>query len=87
MDPALLNDTVGFTGVFILLVAFLLNLMKKISQDSLLYIILNCVGAGMACLASVLISYIPFIILEGTWTIVSLIALFNFLQKKKRLPK
>jgi len=72
------NDYIGFAGVFILLVAYLLNLAGKLSKDGLLYILLNLFGAGMACLASYLIHYIPFVILEGTWTVVSLGALINY---------
>lgn len=72
------NDYIGFTGVFILLVAYLLNLAGKLSKNSLLYILLNLFGAGMACIASYLIHYIPFVILEGTWTVVSLGALINY---------
>lgn len=77
-----LNDWIGFTGVTILLLAFLLNLAKKISSNSLSYILMNMIGAGLACLASWLINYIPFVILEGSWTMVSLIALFNYVRKK-----
>ena len=76
-----LNDWIGFTGVAILLLAFLLNLLKKISSNSLPYIVMNIVGAGLACLASWLIHYIPFVILEATWTIVSVIALINYFRK------
>lgn len=72
------NDYIGFTGVFILLIAYLLNLAGKLSKNSLLYILLNLFGAGMACVASYLIHYIPFVILEGTWTVVSLGALINY---------
>jgi len=77
-----LNDWIGFTGVAILLLAFLLNLFKKISSNSLSYILMNIIGAGLACLASWLINYIPFVILEASWTIVSLFALFNYVRKK-----
>ena len=76
-----LNDWIGFTGVTILLLAFLLNLLKKISSNSLPYILMNIVGAGLACLASWLIQYIPFVILEATWTIVSVIALISYFRK------
>jgi len=76
-----LNDWIGFTGVAILLLAFLLNLFKKISSNSLSYIMMNIIGAGLACLASWLIQYVPFVILEGTWTIVSIIALISYLRK------
>ena len=79
-----LNDWIGFIGVAILLLAFLLNLSKKITSNSLPYIIMNIVGAGLACLASWLINYMPFVVLEATWTVVSLFALFNYLRKIKR---
>ena len=69
------NDYIGFGGVFIVLVAYLFNLMGKIGKDSLLYILLNVIGGGLACLASYLIHYIPFVLLEGTWTLVSAAAL------------
>jgi hypothetical protein len=78
------NDWIGFAGVAILLLAFLLNLLKKISSNSLPYIFMNIMGAGLACLASWLIHYIPFVILEGTWTIVSLIALVGYFKNANR---
>ena len=77
-----INDWIGFTGVAILLAAFLLNLLNKLAKDSLAYIVLNIVGAGMACLASWLIHYVPFVILEATWTVVSLIALIGYFKKR-----
>jgi len=66
-----------------LLIAFLLNLAGKLSKDGLVYALLNVIGAGLACLASVLIHYLPFVILEGTWTLVSLFALVKFLMRKQ----
>jgi hypothetical protein len=77
-----LTDWTGFIGVTILLVAFFLNLKGTISKDSLAYLVLNFAGAGIACLASVLISYMPFIILEGCWTLVSAIGLVQYFTKK-----
>lgn len=76
----MLSDLIGFTGVAMLLVAFLMNLLHKMERNSLVYILLNMVGAGMACLASWMINYIPFVILEGTWTVVSLFALIGYLR-------
>ncbi|MBL7889511.1 MAG: hypothetical protein JNL24_08165 [Bacteroidia bacterium] len=76
-------DIIGLIGVCILLLAFFLNLTGKMDKDSLVYIVLNIVGAGIACLASVLINYLPFIILEGTWTLVSVWGLINYYKTKK----
>jgi hypothetical protein len=66
---------IGSVGVGLLLLGFVLNLFKKFSQESLVYIALNIVGAGLSCYASVLIDYLPFVILEGAWTLVALVAL------------
>ena len=76
-----LSDMIGSVGVFILLLAFILNLLNKISRDNIFYIVMNTIGAALACFASYLIHYIPFIILEGVWTLVSLIALLNYYRK------
>jgi hypothetical protein len=69
------SDLLGSIGVFILLIAFVLNLLKRIKTGGRVYSILNLIGAGIACYASWLIHYIPFVILEGVWTIVSLTAM------------
>lgn len=79
-----INDWIGFTGVTILLLAFLLNLLGKLSQNALAYILMNVIGAALAGLASVLIHYIPFVILEGTWMLVSLAALVKHFRKQNK---
>ena len=76
------TDWIGFFGVTILLVAFFLNLNNTIKKEGLIYLFLNFIGAGIACFASVLLDYLPFIILEGSWTLVSAIGLFNYFRKK-----
>lgn len=76
------SNIIGSIGVFILLVAFVLNLLNKISRESIIYIAMNIIGAGLACYASYLINYVPFIILEGVWTLVSLIALVRYYNSK-----
>ena len=78
-----INDWIGLIGVAILLLAYLLNLSGKLDQKGLAYILMNVIGAGLACLASYLINYIPFVILEGTWTLVSLIALIKYFSPKR----
>lgn len=76
------TDWIGAIGVTILLVAYFLNLRNILAKDSMLYLLLNFLGAGIACLASVLLNYMPFIILEGCWTLVSAIGLANYFWKK-----
>ena len=76
-------DWTGFIGVTLLLLAFFLNLMGKIKTDSFAYLLLNFFGAGIACLASVLLNYMPFVILEGCWTLVSAVGLVKLATKNK----
>lgn len=75
------TDWVGFVGVAILLLAFLLNLRGKISKDSLSYLLMNTFGASLACFASILLQYWPFIILEGCWTLVSMVGLYSYSRR------
>ena len=76
------TDVIGFIGVTILLIAYFLNMTNKIEKDSLVYLQMNFFGAGLACLASVLMKYLPFIILEGCWTIVSAFGLLKYINQK-----
>lgn len=76
------NDFVGTIGVSLLLIAFFLNLFGFISQDGKFYILMNLLGAGIACYASVRIGFVPFVILEGTWALVALFALVRPMIKK-----
>lgn len=77
-----LPDIIGSAGVAMILIAFILNLMQIISTKNFWYILMNFVGAGLACYASVLLKYVPFIILEATWTSVSLGALINHFRRR-----
>ena len=70
-------DWLGFIGVFLILLAYILNVFERLKQNSYTFILLNLFGASFACLASILMDYIPFIILEGVWAIVSVITLIR----------
>ncbi len=76
-----MTDWTGFIGVAILLAAFFLNLRNIIKKEGLTYLLMNLIGAGIACIASVLLNYMPFIILEGCWTIVSALSLISYLNR------
>lgn len=77
-----LPDIIGSAGVAMILIAFILSLMQIISTKNIWYILMNFVGAGLACYASVLLKYVPFIILEATWTLVSLWGLIRLKIQK-----
>lgn len=80
-----INDIIGSIGVTLMLVAFLLNIVDKIDNNHIFYILLNFIGGVMACVASCLIKYVPFIILEGTWTLISGWGIYDWFIKKNKI--
>ena len=81
------TDWIGAIGVSILLLAYFLNLRHILKQDSAAYLLLNLAGAGIACFASVLLKYWPFIILEGCWTLVSAVGLVGQIINVKQINR
>ena len=79
------TDWLGFIGVALILLAYFLNEIGKITNKSLVFILLNLIGSSIACLASVFINYVPFIILEAAWALVSLVSLMKYIKPKIRM--
>lgn len=74
------NDIVGTIGVGIILIAYFMNIFSFIKKDGVLFYVMNIIGASLACYASILINYLPFIILEATWAMVSVLGLVKVLK-------
>ena len=81
-----LATVIGFIGVGLLLLAFVLNLAKILKAEGVSYLALNLIGAGLACASSWMIDFMPFVILEGTWAAATLVALVRTLSGAARLP-
>jgi hypothetical protein len=76
-----LNDLIGTIGVGLILLAYFLNMFSLIKKDGTIYFIINILGAGIACLAAVLIHFMPFILLEAAWVVVSIIGLLSNIKR------
>ncbi len=76
-----LVDWIGTIGVFLILLAYFLNVTSRLKSRSPVFLLMNLIGAGLACLASVLLDYLPFVILEGTWALVSAGALARYMLR------
>ncbi len=76
------DDIIGTIGVGMILLAYTLNIFSFIEKDGRLFFVMNIMGAGLACYASVLINYVPFMILEGVWCVVSIAGLAKLLFNK-----
>lgn len=74
------NDIIGTVGVALILLAYFLNTTKAITVNGKLFFVMNVIGAALACYASFLIDYWPFVILEGTWVLVSIYGLIRVMR-------
>jgi hypothetical protein len=70
------STLIGSIGVTLLLLAFFLNLFGFLKVGKR-YALLNLIGGALSAYASYLIDYMPFVVLEGTWAAVALVALFR----------
>ena len=75
------NEIVGTTGVGLILLAYFANVFSLIPREGKLFFFLNVIGSALACYASWLIHFWPFVILEGAWCVVSIIGLIKVYQK------
>jgi hypothetical protein len=76
------NDIIGSIGVGLILLAYFLHTFGYIKNEGKLFFALNILGAALACYASYLINYTPFIILEAVWVVVSVAGLIKVFYKK-----
>lgn len=77
------SDLIATVGVSLLLIAFFLQSLKLIKSESTSYSLLNLFGAAIAGYASWLISFYPFVILEGVWCLVSIYSLVKSMKVGK----
>jgi hypothetical protein len=74
------NDIIGTLGVGLILLAYFMNTVGLVKKEGRTYYVLNIIGGALACYASYLIPYWPFVILEGTWTLVSIYGLMRVMK-------
>ncbi|MCH8052404.1 MAG: hypothetical protein IIC86_10350 [Chloroflexi bacterium] len=72
-----LSIAIASVGVALILLAFVLNLLGRLGRTSVVYLWLNLIGATIACIASAMIQFYPFVVLEGVWAIAALIGLIR----------
>jgi len=75
------TDIIGTVGVSLILIAYFLNIFNLIKKDGILFYVLNIIGGAIACFSSYLIRFWPFVVLEGTWSIISVVALLKSIKK------
>ncbi len=73
---------VGSCGVGLLLLAFVLNLTRRLTEDNPAYLFMNVLGAGMAAWYALAGGVIPFVVLEIVWGGAALVRLVQALRRR-----
>ena len=71
------SDVIASIGVGLILIAFILNLAGIMDRLARSYLVLNLVGASLTLLASAIIEFYPFVVLESVWALAALIGLLR----------
>lgn len=77
-----LTDVVGFIGAIILMVAFLLLQLGRLSSNSILYSLLNALGASLIVFSLLFDFNLAAFIIEVFWIAISLVGLFRVLRTR-----
>ncbi|MGW6195099.1 CBU_0592 family membrane protein [Kribbella sp. NPDC055110] len=80
-------DVVEIVGALTVLVAFAAAQAGKLRQRTITYQLLNLFGSGvLATIAAVQLSW-GFLLLEGSWAVISLLGLLNLLPREQATEK
>ena len=77
----MLIQLVSLAGAGLILAAYAAHQAGRMGRDSLLYHALNAVGGLVLCAVAIAASQVGFIVLEGAWTAISLVAIVRCLGR------
>lgn len=76
-----MDQVVQLIGAVVILAAFVLAQQRRLATDSVVYLALNAIGAGLLAVVAVLDRDIGFTLLETTWAAVSTVGLVKCLRR------
>jgi hypothetical protein len=77
-----IHNIVGFAGSAMIIIAYLLLQLKKLSSDHIVYTLLNLIGASAIIFSLYFDPNFSAFVVEGFWVLISLIGLYRFFFKK-----
>ena len=77
-------DFVGNVGVFLLLAAYLLLQLNKITSNQISYSLMNAVGAILILISLIFEFNLSAFAIEFFWLLISIVGIIDYLRSKKR---
>ncbi len=75
-------DAIGILGAIILMIAFLLLQLGRLSSNTIVYSVLNAVGASLIVFSLLFNFNLSAFIIEVFWIAISLVGLFRVLRAR-----
>ncbi len=77
-------DVLGNIGVFLIILTYFLLQIRKLSSESLLYSVLNTLGASLIVVSLLFDFNLSAFIVEAFWVIISLIGIGKYYLPRKK---
>lgn len=77
-------DVLGNIGVFLIILTYFLLQIRKLSSESLLYSVLNALGASLIVVSLLFDFNLSAFIVEAFWVIISLIGIGKYYLPRKK---
>lgn len=77
-------DFVGNAGVFLLLAAYLLLQLNKITSNQISYSLMNAVGAILILVSLIFEFNLSAFVIEFFWLLISIVGIIDYLRSKNR---
>ena len=75
-------DLVGVIGAVLLMVAYLMLQLSKLSSDGLAYSLLNAIGASLIIVSLLANFNLPAFIIEVFWVLISFVGIYRYFRLK-----
>lgn len=75
-----LTDIIGILGVLLVLTAYFLLTLDRLSPKSMVYLILNCIGSSLIAFSLCFDWNLPSFLIEVAWAMISLMGIYRYIR-------
>lgn len=79
-----MDQVVQITGAVLVLIGYVLAQTGRVNIDSRQYLIVNLIGSALLALAAAIGRQWGFLLLNGTWSVISIVSLARSARKTQR---